>query len=72
MYLQIDLNPKQGQYVMGCTDTSPAANPYKLSRIYDSFIAAVKAEIDPEVIWKTLPYDTKVEMNYSNWTYVKP
>lgn len=69
--MQVNINPKHGQQ-MGCTDTSRASDPYKLSRIYDCFIAAEKAGLDPEVIWKSLSYDIMMEMNYSNWSYVNP
>ena len=68
--MEIEMNPKVGQALMGCTDTDPVSNQ-RYSRIYDTFIAAVKADIDPMVIWNSLSSDDKMNMNWGNWHYVK-
>jgi len=68
--MKIELNPQIGQRLMGCTDALSVSND-KCSRIYDTFIAAVKAGIDPLVIWNSLPANEKLDMNYGNWQYTK-
>lgn len=56
---------------MGCTDTAPPthATPYELSRIKDVIDALKAAGIDVDPFWKTIPYNVRVEFNYSRWDY---
>jgi hypothetical protein len=60
---------------MGCTDTArPVENSsMQLSRVYDAMhlLEDTLGEAAMMDAWKALPYAVKMEMNYSNWTYVK-
>jgi len=57
----------------GCTDTSPPENnsPYKLSRILDMLDVAeeIGGKEFSVVVFNLLPTSTKLEFNYSCWSY---
>jgi len=54
---------------MGCSDGGPSDySNAELSRALDFYNASFQWELQ-EIVWKHMPYDLKMNMLYSKWSY---